>query len=300
MPIEEYPGQLVSVAIEPKDESQRQRLVESLGELAMGDRSLCVDSDPETNQTIISGSSEAHIENFVQRLLLELKVDATVGRLQVAYKETIRGTVEQEGKFVRQSGGRGQYGHVIIRLEPVNRGEGVLFRDEVKGGRIPREYIPAVEKGIREASTTGVMAGYPMVDFKVTLLDGSYHDVDSSELAFKIAGSMALKDAARKASPVLLEPVMAVEVVMPEEFMGDVMGDLSGRRGHIQAVEDRAGAKVITAKVPLKEMFGYSSALRLLTQGRASHTMELCEYIEAHASPDPDGDEPASMAMRVA
>jgi elongation factor G len=196
----------------------------------------------------------------------------------VAYKETVRGTVEQEGKFIRQSGGRGQYGHVIIRLEPVTAGEGVVFEDAVKGGRIPREYIPAVEKGIREASSSGVMAGYPMVDFKVTLLDGSYHDVDSSELAFKIAGSMALKDAAKKASPVLLEPMMAVEVVVPEEFMGDVIGDLSGRRGHIQGMEDRAGAKVITARVPLKEMFGYATDLRSMTQGRANYTMQFSHY----------------------
>lgn len=298
--IEEYPGPLVSVAIEPKDESQRERLTESLAALASGDRSVCVDCDRETNQTIILGSSETHIENVVQRLLLEFKVDANVGRPQVAYKETIRGTVEQEGKFIRQSGGRGQYGHVIIRLEPANPGEGALFKDDVKDGRIPREYIPAVEKGIHEASTTGVMAGYPMVDFKVTLLDGSYHEVDSSELAFKIAGSMAFTDAARKASPVLLQPVMAVEVIMHEELMGDVIGDLSGRRGDIQSMEDRAGAKVITATVPLKEMFGYSSALQAMTQGRATHTMEFSAYVEVSMPPDPDGDEPVSLAMRVA
>jgi elongation factor G len=249
-----------------------------LQKLATEDPSFRVETDSETAQTIIKGMGELHLEIIVDRLLREFKVDANVGRPQVAYKETVRGTVEQEGKFIRQSGGRGQYGHVIIRLEPVTAGEGVVFEDAVKGGRIPREYIPAVEKGIREASSSGVMAGYPMVDFKVTLLDGSYHDVDSSELAFKIAGSMALKDAAKKASPVLLEPMMAVEVVVPEEFMGDVIGDLSGRRGHIQGMEDRAGAKVITARVPLKEMFGYATDLRSMTQGRANYTMQFSHY----------------------
>jgi elongation factor G len=274
----EFPEPVISIAIEPKTKADQERLGVSLQKLATEDPSFRVETDTETGQTIIKGMGELHLEIIVDRLLREFKVDANVGRPQVAYKETIRGTVEQEGKFIRQSGGRGQYGHVVIRLEPVKAGEGVLFKDDVKGGRIPREYIPAVEKGIREASTNGIMAGYPMVDFKVTLLDGSYHDVDSSELAFKIAGSMALKDAARKASPVLLEPVMAVEVVVPEEFMGDVIGDLSGRRGHIQGMEDRAGAKVITAKVPLKEMFGYATDVRSMTQGRANYTMQFSHY----------------------
>jgi elongation factor G len=274
----EFPEPVISIAIEPKTKADQERLGVSLQKLAAEDPSFRVETDIETGQTIIKGMGELHLEIIVDRLLREFKVDANVGRPQVAYKETIKGTVEQEGKFIRQSGGRGQYGHVVIRLEPVTAGEGVIFVDGVKGGRIPREYIPAVEKGVREASGSGVMAGYPMVDFKVTLLDGSYHDVDSSELAFKIAGSMALKDAAKKASPVLLEPMMAVEVVVPEEFMGDVIGDLSGRRGHIQGMEDRAGAKVITARVPLKEMFGYATDLRSMTQGRANYTMQFSHY----------------------
>jgi elongation factor G len=274
----EFPEPVISIAIEPKTKADQERLGVSLQKLATEDPSFRVETDTETGQTIIKGMGELHLEIIVDRLLREFKVDANVGRPQVAYKETIQKTIDQEGKFIRQSGGRGQYGHVVIRLEPVPAGQGVIFEDDVKGGRIPREYIPAVEKGVREAGENGVLAGYPMVDFKVTLLDGSYHDVDSSELAFKIAGSMALKDAAKRASPILLEPMMAVLVVVPEEFMGDVIGDLSGRRGHIQGMEARAGAQEISAKVPLKEMFGYATDLRSMTQGRATYTMQFSHY----------------------
>jgi elongation factor G len=274
----EFPEPVISIAIEPKTKQDQERLGASLQKLATEDPSFRVESDTETGQTIIKGMGELHLEIIVDRLLREFKVDANVGRPQVAYKETIRKTVEQETKFVRQTGGRGQYGHVILRLDPLPPGSGFQFADETKGGVVPREYIPAVEKGSREALEGGVLAGYPMVDVKVALTFGSYHEVDSSEMAFKIAASMALKDGAKKASPVLLEPVMAVEVVVPEEFMGDVMGNLSSRRGQIQGMEDRAGAKVVTAKVPLKEMFGYATDLRSMTQGRANYTMQFSHY----------------------
>jgi elongation factor G len=274
----EFPEPVISIAIEPKTKQDQERLGASLQKLATEDPSFRVESDTETGQTIIKGMGELHLEIIVDRLLREFKVDANVGRPQVAYKETIRKTVEQETKFVRQTGGRGQYGHVILRLDPLPPGSGFQFADETKGGVVPREYIPAVEKGAREALEGGVLAGYPMVDVKVALTFGSYHEVDSSEMAFKIAASMALKDGAKKASPVLLEPVMAVEVVVPEEFMGDVMGNLSSRRGQIQGMEERAGAKVVTAKVPLKEMFGYATDLRSMTQGRANYTMQFSHY----------------------
>jgi len=274
----EFPEPVISIAIEPKTKADQDKLGASLQKLAAEDPSFRVETDPDTAQTIIKGMGELHLEIIVDRLLREFKVDANVGRPQVAYKETIRSAVEQEGKFIRQSGGRGQYGHVVIRVEATPPASGFVFVDQVKGGRIPREYIPAVERGVREAMESGVLAGYPMVDMKVSLLDGSYHEVDSSELAFKIAASMAFKDAARKAGPILLEPVMAVEVVVPEEFMGDVIGDLSGRRGHIQGMEARAGAQVITARVPLKEMFGYATDLRSATQGRATYTMQFSHY----------------------
>ena len=221
---------------------------------------------------------ELHLEIIVDRLLREFKVDASVGKPQVAYKETIRRSAEHETKFVRQTGGRGQYGHVVLRVEPLGAGKGFEFTDGTKGGVVPREYIPAVEKGVRDATDGGVLAGYPIVDVKVTLLDGSYHEVDSSEMAFKIAGSMAFKDAAKKASPVILEPVMAVEVVVPEEFSGRVFGDLNGRRGRIQGMDNRKGAQVITATVPLSEMFGYATDLRSMTQGRATYTMQFSHY----------------------
>jgi elongation factor G len=274
----EFPEPVISIAIEPKTKVDQEKLGISLQKLATEDPSFRIETDAETGQTIIKGMGELHLEIIVDRLLREFRVDANIGRPQVAYKETIQRAVEQEGRFIRQSGGRGQYGHVFLRLEPMPAGTGVVFVDAVKGGRIPREYIPAVERGVREAAENGVLAGYPMVDFKVTLLDGSYHEVDSSELAFKIAASMAMKEAARKASPILLEPMMAVEVVVPEEFMGEVIGDLSRRRGHIQGNEARAGAQVIGAKVPLKEMFGYATDLRSATQGRATYTMQFSHY----------------------
>jgi elongation factor G len=241
-----------------------------------------VRTDEETNQTIISGMGELHLEILVDRMRREFGVEANVGAPQVAYREAIRKEVEVEGKFVKQSGGRGQYGHVWIKMGPNEAGKGFEFIDAVKGGTVPREYIPAVEKGLRETLPNGVLAGFPVVDVKVTLFDGSYHDVDSNENAFKMAASMAFKDGMRKASPVLLEPMMAVEVEMPEEKMGDVMGDLSSRRGMIQGMDDMAGGgKSIKAEVPLAEMFGYSTTLRSLTQGRATYTMEFKHYAEA-------------------
>jgi len=274
----EFPDPVISIAIEPKTKQDQERLGSSLQKLATEDPSFRVETDTETGQTIIKGMGELHLEIIVDRLLREFKVDANVGRPQVAYKETIRKSVEQETKFVRQTGGRGQYGHVVLRLDPLPPGGGFQFADETKGGVVPKEYIPAVEKGAREALEGGVLAGYPMVDVKVALTYGSSHDVDSSEMAFRIAASMALKDGARKASPVLLEPVMAVEVVVPKDFMGEVIGNLSSRRGQIQGTEDRSTAQVITAKVPLKEMFGYSTDLRSATQGRATYTMQFSHY----------------------
>jgi elongation factor G len=274
----EFPEPVISIAIEPKTKQDQERLGASLQKLATEDPSFRVETDIETGQTIIRGMGELHLEIIVDRLLREFKVDANVGRPQVAYKETIRKTVEQETKFVRQTGGRGQYGHVILKLDPLPAGTGFQFADETKGGVVPREYIPAVEKGAKEALEGGVLAGYPMVDVKVALTFGSYHEVDSSEMAFKIAASMALKDGARKAAPVLLEPVMAVEVVVPKDFMGDVIGNLSSRRGQIQGTEERGNAQVITAKVPLKEMFGYATDLRSATQGRATYTMQFSHY----------------------
>jgi elongation factor G len=274
----EFPEPVISVAIEPKTKSDQERLGVSLQKLATEDPSFRVKVDQETGQTLISGMGELHLEIIVDRLLREFKVDANVGKPQVAYKETIRREVERQGKFVRQTGGRGQYGDVKLRVSPLPPGSGFQFEDAIKGGAIPREYIPAVEKGIREALDNGVLAGYPMVDVKATLFDGSYHEVDSSEIAFKIAGSMAFKEACRHASPVLLEPIMEVEVVTPDDFMGDVIGNLSARRGKVQHMESRSGAQVITAKVPLKEMFGYATDLRSMTQGRATYTMQFSHY----------------------
>jgi len=266
------------VAIEPKTKGDQERLGVSLQKLATEEPSFRVKVDHETGQTLITGMGELHLEIIVDRLLREFKVDANVGKPQVAYKETIRREVEQEGKFVRQTGGRGQYGHVWITLEPLKPGGGFEFKDGTKGAPIPKEFVPAVEKGIREAFEGGVLAGYPLVDVKATLIDGSYHDVDSSEIAFKIAGSMAAKEGAAKAKPIILEPIMAVEVVVPEEFMGEVMGDLSSRRGRIQGMDSRAGAQVINAHVPLAQMFGYSTDLRSKTQGRATYTMQFAHY----------------------
>jgi elongation factor G len=274
----DFPDPVIDIAIEPKTKADQEKLATSLAKLATEDPSFRVRTDKETGQTIIAGMGELHLEIIVDRLLREFKVDANVGKPQVAYRETIRRKVEQEHKFVRQTGGRGQYGHVLIRVEPLAPGSGFEFKDEVKGGTVPREYIPAVEKGIKEALESGVLAGYPVVDVRVALYDGSYHEVDSSEMAFKIAGSIAFKEACQKASPVILEPIMAVEVVVPEEFMGDVIGNLSGRRGKIQGMEPRGGAQVINAEVPLKEMFGYATELRSMTQGRATYTMQFAHY----------------------
>jgi elongation factor G len=274
----EFPEPVISIAIEPKTKADQERLGSSLAKLASEDPSFRVKTDEETGQTIISGMGELHLEIIVDRLMREFKVEANVGKPQVAYRETITKKVKVEGKFVRQSGGRGQYGHVWLEVEPQEPGKGYEFVDAIKGGVVPREYIPAVDKGIREAMDTGVLAGYPVVDFKVTLIDGSYHDVDSSEMAFKIAGSMGFKEGCTKAHPVLLEPIMSVEVVVPEEYMGDVIGDLNSRRGRIMGMENRAGAQVVTSMVPLAQMFGYSTDLRSATQGRATYSMTFDHY----------------------
>ena len=274
----EFPEPVISIAIEPKSKADQEKLGLSLQKLAAEDPSFRVRTDEETGQTIISGMGELHLEIIVDRLLREFNVGANVGKPQVAYKETVRKAVEQQGKFIRQTGGRGQYGDVWIKLEPQEPGAGFEFVDAVKGGSIPREYIPAVEKGVKEATENGALAGYPIVDVKVTLFDGSYHDVDSSEIAFKIAGSMAFKEAARKASPVLLEPIMSVEVVVPEDFMGDVIGDLNSRRGKVLGMDTRPAAQAIDARVPLAQMFGYATDLRSMTQGRATYTMQFSHY----------------------
>jgi elongation factor G len=274
----EFPEPVISVSIEPKTKADQEKLGSSLARLAEEDPTFQVRTDEETGQTLISGMGELHLEVIVDRLLREFKVDANVGRPQVAYRETIRQPVQKvAGRFVRQTGGRGQYGHAVIDIEPAP-GEGFDFVNRIKGGSIPSEFIPAVEQGIEEALESGVKAGYPMVDVRVTLVDGSYHDVDSSEIAFKIAGSMALREAARRAKPVLLEPIMAVEVVTPEEFMGDVIGDLNRRRGRIEGMEPRGNAQVVWAYVPLAEMFGYATDLRSQTQGRATYTMQFERY----------------------
>jgi elongation factor G len=278
-----FPEPVIAVAIEPKTKADSDKLGEALGKLSREDPTFKVNVDSETGQTIIAGMGELHLEVLVDRLAREFQVDANVSRPQVAYRESIRQSTESEGKFVRQSGGRGQYGHVKIRLEPQERGGGFVFENAIVGGSIPREYIPAVQNGIREAMEQGVLAGYPMVDIKAVLYDGSFHEVDSSELAFKIAGSMAFKSAANRAKPLLLEPVMSVEVVVPEEYMGDVIGDLNARRGRIRGFEDRAGAKVVTSHVPLGEMFGYATDLRSRTQGRATFTMQFHIYDEVPA-----------------
>jgi elongation factor G len=280
----EFPDPVISVAVEPKSKGDQEKMGMALSKLAQEDPSFRVRTDEESGQTIISGMGELHLEIIVDRMKREFGVEANVGAPQVSYRETIRTKVEQEGKFVRQSGGRGQYGHVWLRLEPREPGAGYEFANEVVGGVVPKEYIPAVDKGIREAMTSGVLAGFPMVDIKVALFDGSYHEVDSSEMAFKIAGSMCFKGAARKAKPVLLEPIMKVEVVTPEDFMGDVMGDVNSRRGMIQGMEEAPAGKIIRAEVPLAEMFGYATDLRSATQGRATYSMEFAKYNEVPAS----------------
>jgi len=275
-----FPEPVISVAVEPKTKVDQEKMGMALQRLAKEDPSFRLSSDPESGQTIIAGMGELHLEIIVDRMKREFKVEANVGKPQVAYRETIRGKVDQEGKFVRQSGGRGQYGHVWITLEPLEAGKGFEFVNAIVGGTVPKEYIPAVEKGIREATENGVLAGYPVVDVKVTLFDGSYHDVDSNEMAFKIAGSMAFKEAMSRAKPVILEPIMKVEVVTPEEYYGDIVGDLNRRRGQIVGMEDSISGKVVTAEVPLAEMFQYSTSMRSMSQGRATYTMEFAKYQE--------------------
>ena len=274
----EFPEPVIQIAIEPKTKADQERLGEALQKLAKEDPSFRVSVNRETAQTLIAGMGELHLEIIVDRMLREFKVDANVGKPQVAYRETIRRAAEAEGRFVRQTGGHGQFGVVDLRIEPLAKGAGFEFADETKGGSVPRNFIPSIEQGVKEAMETGVLAGYPMVDLKASLLDGKYHEVDSSELAFKIAGSIAFKEACEKADAVLLEPVMDVEVVTPQEFMGEVIGDLNARRGKISEMENRAGAQVIAARVPLATMFGYATRLRSITQGRATYTMQFAVY----------------------
>jgi elongation factor G len=276
----DFPTPVIAVAIEPKTKADEEKLGLSLARLALEDPTFKVNVDPETNQTLIHGMGELHLEIIVDRLLREFKVEANVGKPQVAYRETIRTKAEAQGRFVRQTGGRGQYGDVWLEIEPAEVGAGIIFENKLKGPAIPREYVPAVEKGVKEAAETGILAGYPMVDLKVSLTDGSYHEVDSNEMAFKIAGSMGFKEAAKKAKPVLLEPVMDVEVVTPTEFQGAVVGDLNSRRGKIISMDARAGAQVIRSHVPLGQMFGYATDVRSMTQGRATYTMQFARYEE--------------------
>jgi len=280
----EFPEPVISVAIEPKTRSDQDKLSSALAKLAQEDPTFKVKVDDETGQTIISGMGELHLDIIVDRLLREFKVEANVGSPQVAYRETIRKNVKQESKYIKQSGGRGQYGHVWLELEPLEAGEGFQFENKIVGGAIPKDFIPAVQKGIEEAMEAGVQAGFPVVDVKVTLYDGSFHEVDSSEMAFKIAASMGFKDGMKKASPVILEPIMKVEVVVPEEYMGDVMGDLNSRRGRVEGMDSRGNTQVINSYVPLKEMFGYATNLRSLTQGRATYTMQFSHYEEVPAT----------------
>jgi elongation factor G len=280
----EFPAPVISVAIEPKTKADQEKLSFSLNRLSQEDPTFMVGVDRDTGQTIISGMGELHLDILLNRLFREFKISASVSRPQVAYKETIQAEARAEGRFVRQTGGRGQYGVVFLKVEPLGPGEGFSFENQLVGGSIPREFVPAVEQGVKEAMENGFLAGYPLVDMKVILYDGSYHEVDSSEPAFKIAGSIALKETVKKAKPALLEPVMDVEVVVPEEFVGDVMGDLSARRGKIMGINTRAGAQVIGADVPLAEMFGYATDLRSATQGRATFSMQFSHYgrVPAH------------------
>ncbi len=280
----EFPAPVISVAVEPKTKADQEKMGIALSRLAQEDPTFKVNTDPDSGQTIISGMGELHLEIIIDRMMREYKVEANVGKPQVAYRETIRKVSEAEGKFIRQTGGRGQYGHVKIKLEPQEPGKGYEFVNDIVGGSVPREYIKPVDQGIKEAMEGGVLAGYEMVDIKATLYDGSYHEVDSSEMAFKIAGSMAFKEAARRAHPVLLEPVMSVEVVVPDEFMGDIIGDLNSRRGRVEGVEHRAGSQVIKAYVPLSEMFGYATDMRSRTQGRATFSMHFSRYEQAPQS----------------
>jgi elongation factor G len=280
----EFPEPVISIAVEPKTKADQEKLGSSLQKLAVEDPSFRVKTDEETGQTIISGMGELHLEIIIDRLMREFKVEANVGKPQVAYKETITTKAQAEGKYIRQTGGRGQYGHCWLSVEPLEPGSGFIFENKIVGGVVPKEYVPAIEKGVREAMELGVLAGYPVLDIKVTLFDGSYHEVDSSEMAFKIAASMAFKEAFMKDKPILLEPIMKVEVVTPENFMGDVMGDLNSRRGRIQGMEMRGNAQVITCFVPLAEMFGYATDLRSMTQGRATYTMQFSHYEQVPAN----------------
>ncbi len=280
----EFPEPVISVAVEPKTKADQEKMSVALGKLAQEDPSFRVRTDEETVQTIISGMGELHLDIIVDRMRREFKVEANIGKPQVSYRETIRKAVEQEGKYIRQTGGRGQYGHVWLKIEPGEAGSGIEFINEIVGGVVPKEYIPAIEKGVREQAENGALAGYPVVDVKVTLFDGSYHDVDSNEMAFKIAGSQGFKAGALKASPVLLEPIMKVEVITPEEYMGDVVGDLNRRRGVILGMDDSVSGKHISAEVPLSEMFGYVTDLRSMSQGRATSTMEFLKYSETPAN----------------
>ncbi|MFH1894441.1 MAG: elongation factor G [Patescibacteria group bacterium] len=275
-----FPEPVIGIKIEPKTKADQEKMGTALRKLAEEDPTFKIKNDIETGETVISGMGELHLEIIVDRMKREFKVDANIGRPQVAYKETIKGESEGEGKYIKQSGGRGQYGHVWLKVKPKERGEGFLFIDEIKGGTIPREYIPAIEKGVKESMDKGVLAGYPLIDAEVTLYDGSFHEVDSSEIAFKIAGSMAFQSAAKKADPILLEPIMKLEVTVPEEFFGDTIGDLSARRGKIEETKDRLNLKVINVKVPLAGMFGYATAVRSLTEGRGNFTMEFDHYEE--------------------
>jgi elongation factor G len=279
-----FPEPVIEVAIEPKTKADQDKMAIALQRLAEEDPTFRVSTDEESGQTRIAGMGELHLDVLVDRMTREFKVAANIGRPQVSYRETIRRAAEGNGRFVRQTGGKGQYGHVILTLEPSQKGAGYEFIDKIVGGTIPREYMRAINNGIQEALQTGIYAGYPMVDVKATVHDGSYHEVDSSEMAFKIAGSMAVKDAVEKASPTVLEPMMRVEVTMPEEFMGDVIGDLNSRRGHIEGMDSRGSTQVVRSFVPLAEMFGYATDLRSMTQGRASYSMELSHYAEVPAS----------------
>jgi len=292
-----FPEPVISIAIEPKTKGDLEKLGASLHKLTLEDPSFKVRTDEEMSQTIISGMGELHLEIIVDRLLREFGVEANVGQPQVAYRETITKTIKTEGRFIRQSGGRGQYGHVWLILEPQAPGKGFEFVNEIVGGAIPREYIPAIEKGVKEAMGKGVLAAFPMVDLKVTLVDGSYHDVDSSEMAFKIAGSMAFKEGALNAAPILLEPIMSLEIITPEEFMGGVVSDLNSRRGKTTKMEYRAGTNVIAGAVPLANMFGYATDLRSLTQGRATFTLQFSHY---HPVPSSLSEEILSQIRKVA
>ncbi len=282
----DVPEPVISLRIEPKTKADQEKMGVALRKLSDEDPTFRIKGDPETGETIISGMGELHLDIIVDRMKREFAVEANVGRPQVAYKETIKQTAQAEGKYIKQSGGRGQYGHVWLRVEPNEKGKGFEFVDEIKSGSIPREFIPAVEKGVQEALDKGVVGGFPLVDIKVALYDGSYHDVDSSEIAFKIAANMAFQEAAKRAKPILLEPIMKVEVIVPENFLGEITGDLASRRGQIEKMGDRSplNLKVIEAKVPLSEMFGYATTLRSLTQGRATSTMEFAHYDEVPAS----------------